>query len=109
VAVRQGVAAHVDQHDQVGLHGVGRLGKPSRDPLGPRVRIPPAAPALQEARHVRLGEHDLSPACVSGPAASTQADSRLPPSMSSIRRRPGRGSITRRSQVTPPTSGAAPW
>ncbi len=45
---------------------------------------------------------------VSGQAASTGPASTRAPSISAAARGPGRGSIGRRSQVTPPTTGAAP-
>jgi hypothetical protein len=42
-------------------------------------------------------------------AASTPGANGRPPSISASARGPGCGSIGRRSQVTPPTTGSAPW
>jgi hypothetical protein len=46
---------------------------------------------------------------VSGPAASTASPSGRAPSISASARGPGSGSMGRRSQETPPSTGRAPW
>ena len=60
MAVGEGVAAHVEKHDQVGVERVGCVSQSVCDCGAAGVRIHEQNPLAEEVRHVRLGEHHFT-------------------------------------------------
>ena len=106
--MRQGVAAHVHEHDQVHAERGGRGGDAVRElrpgrAWRPRARSPHRAVRPSATRRRRRPTHArASRPTPPSPRAPACAHPRSPPR----RAAPAAGSIGRRSQVTPPTTGS---